>query len=151
MVASLQIPQKVWIEIHDSEFDTPTSCDVLVRMESGTIYTAHFVTLAYLRRQMDLSYAVSQQFEDTPRVRYAALETPHILVDAIDRDVIEDTLENLIELDIFEGLFTQVTEDAPSDDTTEHTRTTNGGGRATQEVAAVVLSDVLVVEDDDAL
>ena len=151
MVASLQIPKKVWIETHDSEFDTPTSCDVLVQMESNTIYTAHFVTLAYLRRQMDLSYAVSQQFENTPRVRYAALETPHILVDEISREVIEDTLDNLIELDIFEGLFTQVTEDAPSDDATERNRTINSGGRATQEVAAVVLSDVLVVEGGDTL
>jgi hypothetical protein len=149
MGASLQLPKKVWIEMHDSEYDTPASCDVLVQMENATIYTAHFVTLAYLRRQMDLSYAVSQQIDDTPHVRYAALETPHILVDEINRDVIEDTLDNLIALDIFEGLFTQVTEDVADSDNEASRTTAPTGTRATQEVAAVVLSDVLVVETDD--
>jgi len=148
MVTSLQIPVKVWIELHDGDQEVPTSCDVIVQTETDTIYTAHFVTLAYLRRQMDLSYAVSQQFEDTPRVRYAALETPHIVIDEIDRDVIEDTLDNLIELDVFESLFTQVTEDEINDET-DPDRTARVGTRATQEVAAVVLSDVLVVEDDN--
>jgi branched-subunit amino acid transport protein len=118
-------------------------------MEDDTIYTAHFVTLAYLRRQMELSYAVSQQLDYTPPVRYAALETPHILVDEINRDVIEDTIDNLIALDIFEGLFTQVTESVVEDDTNAPRTTTRNGARATQEVAAVVLSDVLVVRDDD--
>ncbi|MEL6149502.1 MAG: hypothetical protein AAFV33_10670 [Chloroflexota bacterium] len=149
MVASLQIPRKVWIELHQSEYDTPTSCDVLVQMEDDTIYTAHFVTLAYLRHQMELSFAVSQQMEYTPSVRYAALETPHLLVDEINRDVIEDTLDNLIALDVFEGLFTQVTESAAADDDEEPRTTMRTGTRATQEVAAVVLSDVLVVEAGD--
>ena len=149
MVASFQIPKKVWIEMHESDFETPTSCDVLVQVEDDTIYTAHFVTLAYLRRQMDLSYSVSEQLEYTPNVRYAGLETPHILIDEIVRDVIEDTIDNLIALDIFEGLFTQVTEDVVQDEDEEPRTITRNGARATQEVAAVVLSDVLVIEEDD--
>lgn len=149
MVVSLQLPKRVWIEMHDTEYETPASCDVIVQMEDDEIYTAHFVTLAYLRRQMDLSYAVSQQLDDTPPVRYAALETPHILVDEIHRDVIEDTIDNLLALDIFEGLFTQVTESAVQDDTEEPRTTMRNGARATQEVAAVVLSDVLVVQEND--
>lgn len=148
MVASLQIPSKVWIEMHENEFDTPSSCDVLVRMDDTSLYTAHFVTLAYLRRQMDLSYAVTSQIDETPAVRYAALETPHILVDDLARDTIEDTIDNLIALDIFENLFTLVAASVESQSTA--LRTPGGvGTRATQELAAVVLSDVLVIEGDD--
>lgn len=138
---SLQIPKRVWIEwIDDVERD---ACDVIVQMENGTLYTALFVTLSYLRRQMDLSYEMSKQLPDAPLVRYAALETCHILVEAIERDIIEDTIDNLLALDVFEGFFTQVT-----DEQAEDGRTTNNGKRATSEVAAVVISDVLSVEGD---
>ncbi len=147
MVASLQFPKKVWIELHDGEYETPVSCDVIVQMEDDTIFTAHFVTLVHLRHQMELSYAVSRQLEYTPHVRYAAFETPHILVDEINRDVIEDTIDNLIALDVFENLFTQVTESAADDDAEEPRTIRQTGARATQEVAAVVLSDVLFVDD----
>ena len=61
---------------------------------------------------MDLSYEVSKQLPDTPPVHYAALETPHILVADLQRETIEDTIDNLLALDIFENLFTQVTDDA---------------------------------------
>lgn len=150
MVAvSFLVPNKVWIEMHDTEYDTPSSCDVLVQMEDSSIYTAHFVTLAYLRRQMELSYSVTSQLDHTPAVRYAALETPHILVDELNRDIIEDTIDNLIALDVFESLFTQVTEDNAATESSESRTTHRTGARATQEVAAVVLSDVLVVECDE--
>jgi len=84
---------------------------------------------------------MSKQLPDAPPVRYAVLETPHIVVEDLKRDTIEDTIDNLLALDTFEGLFTLVTED---EETT--TPTTNAGKRATTEVAAVVLSDVLVVD-----
>lgn len=137
----LEIPKRIWIEPH-TDTAVPDSCDVIVETESGKLYTALFVTFPYLQRQMDLTYAVSKQIPDTPPVRYTVLETPHILVDNLERDTIEDTLDNLLALDIFEGLFTLVTEDedAPAG------RTTEVGKRATTEVAAVVLSEVLVVE-----
>ncbi len=141
MGANLQIPKHVYMEVHDPA-ENPDACDVIVEMEDGCIFTAMFVTVPYLYRQMELSYAVSKQLPDTPPVRYAALETPHILVDNLNRDTIEDTIDNLLALDVFEGLFTQVTEDP---DETQTTRTPNNGKRATAEVAAVVLSDVLVV------
>ena len=138
---SLQIPQRVWIEMYDSaERD---ACDVIIEMESGVLYTAVFVTLSYLKRQMDLSYQMSKQLPDTPAVRYAALETPHVLIEKCERETIEDTIDNLLALDVFEGFFTQVTEDERED-----TRTTSNGKRATSEVAAVVISDVLAVEED---
>lgn len=138
-IPNIYIPSRVLLEMHEGEHD---ACDVIVEMEDGTIYTALFVTPSYFQRQMQLCYEVTRDIPDTTPVRYAAVDTPHVVVDALDRDTIEDTLDNLLALDVFTGLFTQVTEDDAED-----TRTTNSGNgtRATQEVAAVVLSDVLVV------
>lgn len=136
----LEIPKRIWIELH-TDTAVPDSCDVIVETDSGKLYTALFVTFPYLQRQMDLTYTVSKQIPDTPPVRYAVLETPHILVENLERDTIEDTIDNLLALDVFEGLFTLVTEDEET-----AARTTDAGKRATTEVAAVVLSEVLVVE-----
>lgn len=138
LLAQIPIPQQVWIEMHD-EGD---ACDAIVQTEDGTVYTALFATFSYLHRQMQLCYEVSKQMPDVPAVRYAPLDTPHILVEDLSREIIEDTIDNLLALDIFEGHFTRVTE--TEDDGT--TRTNGDGKRATQEVAAVVISDVLVVE-----
>jgi hypothetical protein len=95
----------------------------------------------WIEMHSDAQELDSKQLPDAPPVRYAVLETPHIVVDNLNRDTIEDTIDNLLALDVFEGLFTLVTE---HDETP--TTTTNTGKRATTEVAAVVLSDVLVVE-----
>lgn len=138
IVPELQVPKCVWIELLDGADD---GCDVIVEMEGGTLYTAVFVTLNYLSRQMDLSYAVSRQLTDAPPVRYAVLETSHILVENIQRDTIEDAIDNLLALDVFEGYFTQVSDDQP-----RSSRTTNNGSRATQEVVAAVMSEVLDVQ-----
>lgn len=135
----LHAPEKVWFELH-IEGD---ACDVIVRMDDGTVYTAMFATIAYLERQMDLNLRLSQEVDDTPPVRYAVFDTPHIVVEFLSRDAIEDTIDNLIALEVFESHFTRVTEDNRH----TSTRTSNGGRRATQEVAAVVIEDVLLVED----
>lgn len=119
---------------------------MIIETESGVMYTAVFLTLAYLKRQMDFSYQMSKQLPDAPPVRYAALETPHVLVENCERETIEDTIDNLLALEVFEGFFTRVTEDER--DEREDGRTTNNGKRATSEVAAVVISDVLAVEED---
>ncbi len=142
MPVNLLIPKRVWVEMHDrSECD---SCDVIVQMENGAYYTAVFVTLPYLAHQMDLGYEVSKQLPDTSPVRYATLETPHIVMEAMSRELIEDTIDNLIALDTFESLFTQVTDDKGNE---RVTRVVGRGKRATAEVAAAVLSDVLLVEE----
>ena len=138
----IEIPKHVWIEMHDNDVNVPDSCDVIVEMDSGKIYNALFITFPYLQRQMQLSYTVSKHLPDAPPVRYAVLETPHVVVDNLERDTIEDTIDNLLSVDVFEGVFTLVTEH--EDDPT--TRTTTTGKRATTEVAAVVISDVLVVD-----
>lgn len=140
MMSVVDLPVQVWIEMQDrAEAD---ACDVIVKMENGEYYTAIFATLPYLQRQMDLSYEVSKQLPYTTPVRYAALETPHILVPDLSRETIEDTIDNLLTLDIFESLFTLVTDD---EDTQPMQPT---GKRATAEVAAVVLTEVLMVEGD---
>ncbi len=136
ILASL-VPDKMWCEVHEGQ----DACDVLVQMEDGTVYTALFVTFSYLRRQMDLTQAVTENLPESTPVRYAALDTPHILVEDLERDTLEDTIDNLLVQDVFEGLFTRVTE------TQTETRTTSDGKRATQEVASVVISDVLVVDE----
>jgi hypothetical protein len=141
MMSVVAIPEQVWIEMQNGvEGD---SCDVIAKMENGEYYTAVFVTLPYLERQMELSYAVSKQLPDTTPVRYAALETPHILVADLSRETIEDTIDNLLALDIFENLFTQVTDVEGN----EYERPAQPKGkRATGEIAAVVLNEVLLVE-----
>lgn len=141
---SLLLPMHVWIEWCDAS--ARDVCDVIIEMEDGILYTAVFVTLDYLHRQMDFSYAMSKQLPDTPPVRYVALETPHVVVQNMNRDTIEDTIDNLLALDVFEAFFTQVNDDDDDGQPQPTTRTTNNGKRATTEVAAVVISDVLTVE-----
>jgi hypothetical protein len=136
----IEMPKHVWIEMHSNDAGVPESCDVIVEIENSKIYTALFITIPYLQRQMELSLTVSKQVPDALPVRYAVLETPHVVVENLERDTIEDTIDNLLTLDIFESVFTLVTED----ETTRTTTTT--GKRATTEVAAVVISDVLVVD-----
>ena len=133
----LHTPEKVWFELHREK----DACDVLVQMDDGTVYTALFAVAAYLQRQMDLQLQVTEQLEDTPKVRYCVIDTPHIMVEELSHEVIEDTIDNLVALDVFESHFTRVTEH------NNPMRTTNGGRRATQEVAAVVISDVLLVQE----
>ncbi|MCU0481493.1 MAG: hypothetical protein MUE54_09805 [Anaerolineae bacterium] len=132
------IPSRVLIEVRA---DDSEARDVLVELENGVVYTAVFITLNYLKRQMELTHQLTQQIEDTIPTRFAALDTPHIVVERLDREIIEDTIDNLVAMDIFESYFTQVTE-SPE----EAAQGKTNGQRATQEVAAVVISDVLVVE-----
>lgn len=135
------IPRHVWIEmLDDAEHD---ACDIIVEMEDEQVFTALFVTMPYLKRQMELNYHIGKQLEDVPPVRYATLETPHVLVENLGRDTIEDTIDNMLALDVFEGFFTLVAEDEAADG-----RTTNNGKRTTAEVAAFVITEVLAVNGD---
>ncbi len=143
MMSVVDVPERIWIEMQDGvESD---ACDVIVKIENGEYYTAVFVTLPYLSRQMDLSYEVGTQLPYTPPVRYTALETPHIIVADLSRETIEDTIDNLLALDMFESLFTQVTDDEGNE---YELPAKPRGKRATAEVAAVVLNEILVVEGD---
>ncbi len=140
--AALLIPKCIWLEKH-TESGTYDACDVIVEMENKTFYTAVFVIPSYLNRQMDLSYEVSKSLPDMPPVRYVALETPHVIVSDLNVETIEDTIDNLLALDTFATLFTQVN-DVDGEPVTPASQPQVK--RATTEVAAVVLTEVLHVE-----
>jgi len=143
-VLNVMIPCRIWIEMYDGgESD---ACDVIVEMENGVYFTAMFCTLPYLVRQMDLTYEVSKTLNDVPPARYAAFETPHVLVPSLDRDIIEDTIDNLLALDTFGTVFTQVTDEDDGDEPESQAATSSTTKRATAEVAAVVLTEVLKVD-----
>jgi hypothetical protein len=130
------MPRRIWVERQDADRE---ACDVIVEMEDGNYYTAAFVTLPFLRKQMELSFEVSKQLPDAPAVHYAVMDTPHIVVENLCRDVIEDTIDNLLALDTFETVFTMVVDDQEPDDVEQRTRTA--------EMTAVVLNEVLNVDD----
>lgn len=137
----MMVPDKIWCEMQ-AEGD---ACDVIIQMENGAVYTALFATVPYIHRQMELTLMMTGSLPDTPPVRYAVLDTPHVIVEDLQRVTIEDAIDNLVTQDIFESLFTRVTED----ELDNQQRTTNDGRRATQEVAAVVIEDVLLVQGDE--
>jgi hypothetical protein len=135
----LYMPKRIWIESQDTV--EPDACDVIVEMEDGRYYAALFVTLPYLRRQMELSFEVGHQLPDTPPVRYAVMETPHILVENLNRETIEDTIDNLLALETFETLFAPVLDEEEDAPTPERKL-------RTAEVAAVVLTEVLMAQGE---
>jgi len=137
----MMVPDKIWCEMHPER----DACDVIVQMENGAVFTALFAVVPYIHRQMQLTLMMTESNPDTPTARYAVLDTPHVIVENLERVTIEDAIDNLVLQDVFESLFTRVTEDEnPTDQ-----RTNNDGKRATQEVAAVVIEDVLMVDGAD--
>lgn len=134
------VPEEIFCEMHE-EGD---ACDVIVQMEDGTVYTALFATLTYIHRQLALTWMVTESIPETPPVRYAVLDTPHIIVERLQLEIIEDTIDNLVAQDVFESLFTRVTEDQRADATPEE----RVSHLATQEIAQAVIEEVLVLIDD---
>ncbi len=133
----LIVPEEIFCEMHE-EGD---ACDVIVRMDDGTVFTALFATLSYIHRQLSLTWMVTESIPETPPVRYAVLDTPHIIVEQLRRKTIEDSIDNMVAQDVFESLFTRVTEDEEVDAklakrTQQHT---------TQEIAQAVIEEVLVL------
>ena len=134
------VPDSILCEMHQ-EGD---ACDVIVRMEDGTVYTALFATLSYIHRQLALTWMVTGSIPETPPVRYAVLDTPHIIVERLHLEIIEDTIDNLVAQDVFESLFTRVTENQPAAETLADT----SSELATQEIAQAVIEEVLVIIED---
>ena len=134
------VPEEILCEMHE-EGD---ACDVIVQMEDGTVYTALFATLSYIHRQLSLTWMVTDSIPDTPPVRYAVLDTPHIIVETLQPNTIEDAIDNLVAQDVFESLFTRVTEDARA----THEDVASQSKLATQAIAQAVIEEVLVLIDD---
>jgi hypothetical protein len=100
----------VWIEPEpEVGFDPVTdSADVLVEMEDSKLWQAHFVTLAHLQQEMQLSLDVAREHARTLAVtQFLTLETPHVLVEKLTADIIEDVIDNLLALGVFESVFAQ--------------------------------------------
>lgn len=102
--------KRVWIE-HEPElaFDPyKDSADVLVEMEDGRLWQAHFVTLAHLREELQLSLTVAKEHRRAlAPTGFLALETPHVVAENLHQDTIEDVVDNLVVLGVFESVFAE--------------------------------------------
>ncbi len=102
----------IWIERPLEGLDPRYgSADVMVETDDELLWSASFVTIPYLQRQMDLSSDVANDLPNMPPVRFTAIETPHVIVEDLSEDTIEDTIDNLMTLGIFESVFMLYTED----------------------------------------
>jgi hypothetical protein len=113
-VMMVNMIKRVWIEPEgELGFDPyQDSADVMVEVEDGQLWSAAFVTVPYLQRQMYLSGEMAAGIsETTPPVRFVALETPHVIVENLLHDTIEDTIDYLMTLGIFESVFVHHTDD----------------------------------------
>lgn len=100
--------KRVWIEPEpELNFDPARDCaDVLVEMENDELWQAHFVTLAHLQQEMQLSLDVAQQHKNTlAATQFLTVETPHVIVEMLTSDVIDDVVDNLMVLGVFESVF----------------------------------------------
>jgi hypothetical protein len=111
--------KRVWIEPESIlGFDPETdSADVLVEMEDNKLWQAHFVTLVHLQQEMQLSLDVArdhnQALAPTP---FLALETPYVIVEMLTADTIEDVIDNLMALGVFESVFSEFEAEARDTD-----------------------------------
>src|SRR5258708_13187651 len=98
---------KVWIEqnlaVSEAQRD---SAEVMVETYDGLRWRASFVTIPFLQRQMSLTREVSKEQHNMPPVRFIAIETPHVIVENLLQDTVEDTIDNLMTLGTFESVFT---------------------------------------------
>lgn len=131
------IASHVWIEKSEPAVDDV--CDVIVRLEDGSHYTASFITMAWLRRQLELGFHGACDHPHCHPVRYVALDTPHVLVDDLECDTLLDVIECMIDLGTFEGRFTRVNGDEMPGGTGVRTPC------VTHEMVTFVISDVLSV------
>jgi hypothetical protein len=106
----------VWVEnLYEPSFDPTTDCaDVLVETAEGELWSALFVTLAYLEDQMHLSreHALSIAM---PPIQYTVIENSHVVVENLHPETIEDAIDCLIERGIFESVFARCPEDEEED------------------------------------
>lgn len=98
--------KRVWID--NTEEPREGSVDVLAEMEDETLWMARFATIPYIQEQMTYSFEASSDLSNTPAARYATIETQHIIVDRLDMDTIENVIDNLLELGVFESMFARV-------------------------------------------
>jgi hypothetical protein len=101
--------KRVWFDSAEGE---EGSVDVMIEMENGELWTAHFVTLPYLQQQIKLSRAVADKKSGLGLVGFIALETPHVIAESLDQESIEDIVDNLLTLGTFEAVFDLVMDES---------------------------------------
>ncbi|MBN1202924.1 MAG: hypothetical protein JXJ20_13830 [Anaerolineae bacterium] len=102
--------KRVWIEPEPEVGFNPCtdSADVLVEMEDQRLWQARFVTLPHLQEEMQLSLDVAREHRRAlAPIAFLALETPHVIVENLNQDTIEDVVDNLMALGVFESVFAQ--------------------------------------------
>lgn len=107
--------KRVWIDTEpEVNFDpVRDAADVLVEMEDHKLWQAHFVTLSHLQQEMQISLDVANQHNRALAVtQFLALETPHVIVEQLTPDVIEDVVDNLMTLGVFESVFKRLDGDS---------------------------------------
>lgn len=99
--------KRVWIEQGSTHGFDPyhDSTDVIVETYDGQMWLSHFVTIPFLQRQMYVSCEVAEDEAQLLPVRFISMETPHVIVENLLPETIEDTIENLITLGTFESVF----------------------------------------------
>lgn len=97
----------IWIERQDEQSFDPyhDSADVIVETEDGLLWSAAFVTIPFIQRQMLLSRDITRGVRHMAAIRFTAMETPHVIVENLLPDTIEDTIDNLMTLGTFESVF----------------------------------------------
>jgi len=109
---------RLWIEQNLSESEVQRdNADVLVETENGLRWRAAFVTIPFLQRQMQLNRSFGQDMDSLHPVRFTAIETPHVIVDNLLETTIEDTVDNLMTMGVFESVFTLCPHDVPLTET----------------------------------
>ena len=107
--------KRVWIEPEPRIGFDPLSdsADVLVEMEDNKLWQAHFVTLQHLQQEMQLSLDVARQHNGAlAPTQFLALETPHVIVEKLTPEIIEDVVDNLMALGVFESVFVEFASEA---------------------------------------
>src|SRR5688500_544840 len=96
---------KIRIELNMQEPESQRdNANVVVETDDGLVWQAPFVTIPFLQRQMYLSRDVAKDSKTMAPVRFVAIETPHVIVENLTQDTIEDTVDNLMTLGIFESV-----------------------------------------------
>ncbi|GAB4574487.1 MAG: hypothetical protein Kow0077_21300 [Anaerolineae bacterium] len=105
--------KRVWLDSTEELLEG--SVDVLAEMEDNTLWMARFVTIPYLQAQMQYGLEISRDLSNIPAIRYATIDTQHVIVERLDMETIEDVIDNLLALGVFESMFARVPAEPLSD------------------------------------
>src|SRR5258708_20868202 len=106
MMKRLWVEQELWVR--EAEVD---NAEVLVETERGLRWRAWFVMIPFLQGQMELNRAFGQDLDKLRAVRFTAIETPHVILDNLLESTIEETVDNLMTMGVFESVFTLCTDE----------------------------------------